>query len=208
MRRVAYAMIASSALAIGALSSGSALANCHGGGCDDGYRSGPHRPAAVSHQKVHRYSKRPVFRSWHSDRSIHHKRPRYRTAYDQRPAYRVGHHKSGYRQRPAHRVSQYHSGYRQRPAYRVRHFDAGHYHQRPAYRTGYYYRGYDGGYGELPRYLRHHQHHSYLPHHGSYYPTVSYGGIGSGARFDKEIWLACRTVYIPHGWGWYQAMSC
>ncbi len=85
MRRVAYALIASGALMLGAPTSASA--GCYGDDCYDG---GYHRTSGPSYEHE-RYYDRPSYRSYYRDggcgNDCGYDRPRYHTTYYERPSY-------------------------------------------------------------------------------------------------------------------------
>ena len=162
MRGVAYALIASGALMISALASGSASAGCYRD-CDDDYQSGPsyYRSAPRSYERFERYDDRPAYRSYREpccERPAYYEGPRYHTTYYERPAYRTSY-DDGYYQRPYH----YH-----------------HHHYRPSYYSdyrSYYYPtvGYGGAWSQTgPAYTSWSDCHSaYIPYGWTWYRASS-----------------------------------
>ncbi len=231
MRRVAYALIASGALMLGALTS--ALAGCYGGDCYDG----GYRPY---------YSERPVYRSYYGDCGggdcgYYGGGARYHTVYYERPSYgyyddyndgSVPYYRNscdygygcggGYYRTSAYSDCAYggcSGGY-----YRSAYYGGGcgysgcgyrrYYGGCGSYGCGYGYRRYYGGCG-----------YGYGYGYGCGYPVARYGGAwmqtgpayaswgggyyggGWGGGYYGGGW-GCRTTYIPYGWTWYRASSC
>jgi hypothetical protein len=194
MRSVAYALIASGALTIGALTPASA--GCDGD-CDDGYRSS--RP---SYERYERYSERPAYRDSYSERPTYYERPRYHTTYYERPAHRTSYYDGGYN-------GGYRGDYYERPAHRTSYYDGGYdggYYERPYYQRHYNHHSYGRPYGYGYNYGRGYGDSNYG--YGSYYPTVRYGGAWSQTGPAYASWGGCHSAYIPYGWTWYRASSC
>lgn len=181
MRQVAYALAASCALMLGALTSASA--GCYGecNGYRD-YRSAP---------PYERYE-RPAYRPYddsgyrepaYRESSYYDDGPRYHTTYYVRgPEYQVG----GYY------GDGYYDGYR-----RHRHYSGCGYYD-CGYR-GYGYRGYGYRYGYGYDYPT-------VRYGGAWSqtgPAYAWNGYGGG-----YYGYGCRTAYIPYGWTWYRSSSC
>ena len=188
MRGVAFAWVASGALAIGALTSGPASAGCYGD-CDDGsyYTSSPTvtYSSSPSYERYQRYSVRPSYHRRHRSHTTYYERPRYRTSYDDRPRYRTT-----YYERPSYQSSHYEPSVRY-----TSHYD-----------NGYSYRPYRRQYHRS--WYRRHRHHD--GYYNSYYPTVRYGGgwLQTAGAYGSPYYGGCHTAYIPYGWTWYRARSC
>lgn len=209
MRGVLYALAASVALMVGALTPASA--GCYGE-CN-GYRDfsgSDYRDDYGVRDRVSYSSGRYGHRDYYDGR------PRGHTVYYERgpeiqissydePRYRTAYYGDGYRYGYGHR---YGYGYGHRYGYGYgysRYRDEGYYGRpyRTYYRSyGYGYglgRGYGyggcgcGGYGNYgPRYVGGWSQTAYGYGYGGW------GGWGGG----------CHTAYIPYGWTWYRATSC
>jgi hypothetical protein len=212
MRRVAYALIASGALMLGALTSASA--GCYGGDCyDGGYRS-----SGPSYERYERYE-RPAYRSYYrsgcGDDCGYSSRPRYHTTYYERPSYgyyddyndgSVPYYRNscdyGYGGcGGGYRYSSYSGcGYNDCGSYRYSNYS--NYGGCGYSGCGYSHRRYYGGCGGYG--------------YGCGYSTVRYGGawMQTGPAYASwgggggGGWGGCRTTYIPYGWTWYRASSC